>query len=510
MSSAIPQNRASFELSSLASLLGGKTACLPLASSPHRALGVATDTREDLVGKIFVALAGDRFDAHDYLQQAVDQGAVALVVQSCPASKRFVAQQNSNQLEQAGVWVVVVPDTLVALGALACEHRRRWGGRVLAIAGSAGKTTTRALCSELAELLVPAQVHSTRGNLNNRIGVPMTLLGLCEGHHYAIVELGTNCPGEVARLGQMAAPDVALLTLIDLEHTEGLGDLDGVEAEERAVFEALPAQGVAIGYGEDRRVLRSLSAAPCETKLSYGWQPDRDLVIGAVHFDGPLCARLTLHLPKNRCLRFATRLLGQPGALAHAAATLAVEQLTLKPLNEELCERAGLAIELPGRGNVLFLSGPRYVLDDTYNSNPASAAASIRTGEHIAREVGGRLWLVMGEMLELGSHSRGAHEELGQVAAKSDAQAVFFLQGDAEIAATISKKQGKEAAFYSRWQDLLRALVARLAPLDVVVVKASRGVRAEQVVQGLSAAFPMASPADLPPVLSSDSSALKP
>jgi UDP-N-acetylmuramoyl-tripeptide--D-alanyl-D-alanine ligase len=472
MATRIPQNAATF---SPEEVLAATSGTLAEPGSLARFFGVATDTREDLGGKIFVALRGEKFDGHHYLKQAIAGGATALIV-SEPISR---APEN--------VAVFRVADTLQALGDLAGYHRRRWGGRVVAVVGSAGKTTTRSVISKLLEEAHGAGVHSTIGNLNNRIGVPMILFGLTSEHDFAVVELGTNQPGEVSVLAQMAAPDVAVLTLIDLEHTEGLGSLDGVEAEESAVFMHLSPSGTAVGFGEDPRVLRRLRASGARS-VSYGFDAARDVQIVHQRLVTDQLCQVSLRRATG-VLDFASPLIGRPGALAAAAGVSAVEALLGRALTSEQCARALEQAGEPGRNQVLVLPGRRLVVDDTYNSNPASVENSVATGALLAERSGGRLWLVLGEMLELGGLSRDEHAKMGELATRSGACGVFFVQGDAKISWETAHARLGDSHFFEDAAEVAPILAPLLAENDVVVVKASRGVRAERVVQGLEAFY---------------------
>ncbi len=480
MATPIPQNQASFSVEELLNATTGRQILGP----GHGAFrGVATDTREDLQGRIFVALRGERFDAHDYLPRAVEAGAAALVVDREPETGTLPGT----------VVVILVDDTLSALGRLAAAHRARFRGRLVAVAGSAGKTTTRSVISALLAEVHGGRVLSTQGNLNNQVGVPMTLLCLQDDHDFAVLELGTNSPGEVALLAEMTRPDVAVLTLVDLEHTEGLGDLDGVEMEERAIFEFLKPGGVAIGFGEDERVLRSVMACRASRKLSYGFAPERDLVIESRTLKSQRIALLGLrrsHGATDRVggetLQFESPLIGRPGALAVAAGVLAVEELQGAPLRSEQCARALRHAGEPGRNSLVELTENRFIIDDTYNSNPGSVAISVGTGVELAESLGGRVWLVLGEMLELGHLSPESHRQMGEIAADSGAAGAFFVQGDAWISAEIAKKRLPHVNFFDSATEVAPVLGPLLRSGDVVVVKASRGVRAERVVEGLA------------------------
>ena len=491
MATKIPQNVAHFSLDEVLLATGGVLAW----SGAKQARSVTTDSRELTENSLFVALRGERFDAHDFLFLAVQAGASLLVVEACAKVDELIRslEEGTGQNPPS---VVVVGDTLLALGKLAGYHRARFSTKIVAIAGSAGKTTTRSVISAMLEQAAPARVLSTRGNLNNRIGVPMTLLGLSTIHEYAAIEVGTNCPGEVRHLAAIVRPDVSVLTLIDLEHTEGLGDLDGVEREEAAIFEFLPPSGVAIGYGEDLRVRRRVAAAPCERHLTYGQETGHSYQIVSRVLRSVRRSEIVLKRDDGSLLQFESPLVGLAGALAITAGVAGVESLTGVRLSSEQCAQALTTAGEPGRHSLVSLPLDRWLVDDSYNSNPASVEHSVRTGQEIAVQTGGRLWLVLGEMLELGSLSAASHRQMGELAARSGAIGTFFVQGDAQLAFDACQGLGGSCWFYADSRDV----ASRLAPLvqskDVVVVKASRGVRAERVVEGLSQLL------DNPPFLS--------
>jgi UDP-N-acetylmuramoyl-tripeptide--D-alanyl-D-alanine ligase len=329
MSTQIPENRARFSLSEILAATGGRVLGAP--GSVVEIEGVSTDSRSILAGKCFVALRGEHFDAHRFLRKAADSGARVLVVEEQAELEELLEGQglgSGGSSPPGGPALVVVGDTLIALGALARRHRERWGGKLATVAGSAGKTTTRSVTSALLSAMHPGEVHSTVGNLNNRIGVPMVLLGLCSEHSYAVVEIGTNCPGEVKALTELAQPNLAVLTLIDLEHTEGLGDLDGVEREERQAFSALGGRGIAVGFGEDERVLRSVLNAPAGRRATYGFEVGRDLRIVSRELLGTQGERVLLKRKDGSELSIETPLPGRPNVLALAAGLTVVELLS--------------------------------------------------------------------------------------------------------------------------------------------------------------------------------------
>jgi len=477
MSTPIPQNLAVFSSAELGLATSGRLA----RRGASDGAGVATDTRAALDGKIFVALRGERFDGHHFLQLAVTRGARVLVVEDGPELSAFLATEPD-------VSVLVVADTLVALGDLALFHRRRWGKRLVAIGGSAGKTTTRSVVSALFDAISRGRVLSTQGNLNNRIGVPMMLLGLGPEHDLCVLELGTNRHGEMAELCRICRPDVGVLTLIDLEHTECLGDLDGVEREEGALLSSLPSSGIAIGFSGDVRVQRCLDATRAPRRLGYALSGEGFAVLKKRSASASGGTRLEVQVGDRR-LSFTTSLLGRPGALAVLAGLSVVEALLPGRLDESTAARALAEVGEPGRSTLVRLDGGVLVLDDTYNSNPASVENSVATGEELARETGGKLHLVLGEMLELGNLSTRAHEAMGEVAARSGARSFVGVQGQAALAVERARALGLESVFVESAEAVFSVLDGRLAPGDVVVVKASRGVRAERVVADLRAAI---------------------
>jgi UDP-N-acetylmuramoyl-tripeptide--D-alanyl-D-alanine ligase len=471
MSAALPSNRVQLSLSDIARITGGT-----LRGKNLTIRGVSTDSRADLNGTLFVALKGERFDGHDFAEKALEQGASALLVQ------RDV---------KSSLPSVRVASTLNALGALAQHRRERWGGKVVAVAGSAGKTTTRAALSALLEVAAPGAVHYARGNFNNLIGVPLVLLSLRDHERIAVVELGTNRPGEVAALTRMSTPDLGVLTLIGYEHTEGLGDLDGVEAEEGALFTALGATGIAVGNADNERVLRRLLGF-AGRRVSYGQRAEADyrfsvLALSASGSELELKRQLA---GREVTTRFRISALGEAGAYAACAAVASAETLLGCELSDEQLSSAfvsALASEA-GRLCPSELTGGILLLDDTYNANPESVESSLRTARQLADQRGVPLVLVLGEMRELGALSPRLHRQVGAAAAAAQPQLLIAVAGDARLLKEAAAERGAVAEFCVDAEQAADVLLAKLEAPAVVLVKASRGVRAEKVVQRLLAA----------------------
>jgi UDP-N-acetylmuramoyl-tripeptide--D-alanyl-D-alanine ligase len=467
MASAIPDNSARFTPEEVARITGGS-----LDGRGHETLhGVVTDSRADTRGKLFVALPGERYDGHDYVSAALRGGARALLVE--------------RELADVPVPVVRVSSTLAALGALAHEHRSRWGGRLVGVAGSAGKTTTRVAVAAALDAIVPGSVHFARGNLNNLIGVPLVLLGLLPEHRYAVVEIGTNAPGEVAALTRMAAPDAGILTLIGLEHSQGLGSIERIEAEEASLFETLSERAVCVGNADDERVRRRLSQVGARRRVSYGFGADADYRIVSRDEGSVSSSRLVLARASGQ-LELSTPFVGRPGAYAVAAALAAAESVTSASVEPGALE-AALARLGPlesGRLTPIHLDNGVLLLDDSYNSNPVSLRSSVSTAHEIAQARAGQLVLVLGEMRELGDESPRLHREAGEKLLDFTVAALVSLGGEARWLLDPFERVGVPTLSLEP-QAAAEWLSRNLRPRDVVLVKASRGVRAERVVEAL-------------------------
>lgn len=463
---SLPENDLELSLEEVARATGGVLHGSPSA----RARGVVTDTRAELRGALFVALTGERFDAHDFVQQASERGAAAVVVE------RDV---------ETSLPTVRVASTLAALGALGALRRRAWGGKLVAVAGSAGKTTTRAALSALLEAAEPGVVHYARGNFNNLVGVPLVLLSLRESDRFGVVEIGTNRPGEVATLTGFVAPDVGVLTLIGYEHTEGLGDLDGVEAEEAALFSGVE---LAVGNVDDERVARRLASATGQ-KLGYGKSAlaDYRLRVLGLSADGSDLEVTRTRGGREVVTAFRTSALGDAGAYAACAALAAAEALLDREISAETLHKAFASPVASEAGRLcpVELGGNVLLLDDTYNANPESMLSSIELARRLAAQRGVPLVLVLGEMRELGALSAELHRKVGEAAAEQRPALIITVSGDARLLAEAAAERGIPSEFVEDAEAAGELVLSRLAGPAVVLVKASRGVRAEKVVSRL-------------------------
>jgi UDP-N-acetylmuramoyl-tripeptide--D-alanyl-D-alanine ligase len=424
--------------------------------------GVSTDTRAIGAGQLFLALRGGNFDAHDFLAQALASGAGALLV------------ADETKLP-VGASAVVVGDTLLALGQLAVAWRAEFDLPVIAITGSNGKTTTKEMVASILKAEFGDDVLATRGNLNNDIGLPLTLLGLKPSHRAAVIEMGMNHPGEIAYLAPLGAPTVALVTNAQRAHLEGMGDLDEVAREKGSIFSGLKANGVAVINADDiyASVWREMAGAhPVKT---FGIDHLAD-VSGQVRQQG---LENNVHL--NAAAGQADIRLATPGrhnvrnALAAATACLAAG-VTLASVVAGLEGFSGVKGRLQRRAG---RQGAE-ILDDTYNANPDS----VRAGIDVLASTIGRKLLVLGDMGEIGEASGQYHDEIGGYA-KSQGIDRLFAFGDAAQQAV--RNFGEGARHYCNIEKLIAAVNKELGPETTVLVKGSRFMKMERVADTLAA-----------------------
>lgn len=484
MATPIPKNRAAFTVGEILAATAGALVVPPAGG--QGTAGVSTDTRSVEKGELFVALRGATHDAHDRLADAAARGASLAIVErdiSAPP----------------GLGIVRVPSSERALGQLARCHARRWraleGRRlVVGITGSAGKTTTRVAIAALLEAIAPGEVLATRGNLNNLVGVPMTLFGLEPKHRYAVVEMGTNRPGEIGALAEIAEPDAGIVTLVAAAHVEGFGSVDAVAEEKGALFRALGSGGLAVGNGDDARVVTELARSSANRRITYGSRTGLDYRITSRSIDALTHQRVRIerNAPPGPAaahyLEFRSPLLGEAGALAACAAIATVERLLGHTVSSQLMSEAMDRADVGGGAGRLVprqLGSDVVVLDDSYNANPASMVASIAAASEIARATQKRLVLVLGEMRELGPAAGEGHDEAGEAAAQSGASAVVAVTGEARRIEAKARAAGIEARFAADATAAIPITLDLVRPGDLVLVKGSRGVATDRVVEAI-------------------------
>lgn len=427
--------------------------------------GVSIDSRTLEPAQLFVALRGERFDGHAFLAAAAGRGAAGAIVE------RGVAAVTLSQ--------VVVKDSQAALTALAAAWRARSTATVLGVGGSNGKTTTKEL---LAAIVAGAGASlATRGNLNNHIGVPLTLLRLEPSHRYAVVEMGANHPGEIAALAALAKPAIALVTNAGDEHLEGFGDIEGVARAEGEMFAALGPGGIAVVNADDAFADLWTGMVPAGARiLRFG-------------IDAPADARAHSIQGRIESGAFVTAFtLAVAGAEARVKLPLAGRHNVLNALGAAAAAHAagialpaivaGLERMRPVSGRLQLKPGLRgaWLIDDSYNANPSS----VRAGIDVLCSLPGEHWLVLGEMAELGNQTEASHIGVGDYARRAGITRMFAM-GDAARHAVAA--YGTRANWYADAASLAQAVAADIDSGVTVLIKGSRVNRLERVVDRLMA-----------------------
>jgi UDP-N-acetylmuramoyl-tripeptide--D-alanyl-D-alanine ligase len=434
--------------------------------------GASIDSRRVAADDLFVAIRGPQHDAHRFLDQAVGAGAAALLV--CRDATADLAA-----LGDAAV--VAVDDTTRALGEVAAGHRRAFTGPVVAVTGSNGKTTTKEMCAAI--LSVSAPCLRNEGNLNNEFGLPLTLLRRERDHASAVVELGMNHRGEIARLAAIARPTVGLVTNVGTAHIEFLGSREEIAREKGDLYAALPADGVAVVNRDDALAAAQAGRAPCRA-LGFGLRAPAEVRAEQVRFVEGGAFRFELATPEGACPVQVAGL--AETAVANALAAAACALAAGARLDDV---RAGLAAyrAAPGRMAPVALPSGATLIDDTYNANPQSLRAAL---EALARlKGGGRAIAVVGDMGELGAQAESAHREAGRLAAELGVDLLFALGERAELVVAGAREGGMEAeqARAEKHPDELAQAVKRaIEPGDWVLVKGSRAMKMEKVVEAIA------------------------
>ncbi len=449
-----------------------------LTAVPERTFGaISIDSRQIAATDLYVAIEGKTHDGHSFVEAVVAQNVKGIVVaankaSACPAVK----------LKPPGAAVIAVTDTTRALGDLAAFNRRRAGVSVVAITGSNGKTTTREMTT--AVLSQVCDVLATRGNLNNEIGLPLTLLRLAGKHRWAVLELGMNHPGEIRRLTEICAPDIGVITNIGPAHLEGLGSIDGVMRAKGELLEAMPPQGTAVLNADDQQVMKLAGTGPRRV-TRYGRFAPADITAADIRPSGD-GSRFYLSTPAGG-IEVG---LGLPGEfmVSNALAAAAVGHIAGIPLPLIQAGLAGVRA-VAGRMHVIHTTAGIHLIDDSYNANPGSMAAAIDN----LTLVGGthRRVLVAGDMLELGTQAAALHRQIGARAAAAGLTRLYLTGKHAGSLADGAREQGMAAGdiFIGPHDDILAHLTAWLTPGDWVLIKGSRAMGMEKIVQELTVRY---------------------
>jgi UDP-N-acetylmuramoyl-tripeptide--D-alanyl-D-alanine ligase len=419
--------------------------------------GVAIDTRKLQPGDLFVAIRGERADGHDYLDEAAARGAVAALV----------TRKVDSELPQ-----VLVNDTELALGDLASAVRAQRDVRVVGITGSNGKTTVKTLVASI--LSRHGRTHVSAGNFNNELGLPLSLLSMPQDTEYAVFEMGAGKPGDIAYLAAIARPDIGLVTLIAPAHLARMGSIEGVAETKGALYQALPAAGIAIINADDAFASFFGGLAGARRQLRFGLDQPADVGADIIEqrVDG---SRFVLSTPHGDA-EVALPLPGRhniANALAATAVALALE-VPLETIVAGLEQVPGVA----GRLRRETMDGGWTLIDDSYIANPSSMAAAIDT----LLLAGGERWLVLGDMAELGPDARALHAGIGERARERGVERLFAV---GPLGAATVEAFGAGGMHFDDKPALIAALQAQLHAGVTCLVKGSRSAGMEQVVAAL-------------------------
>lgn len=438
--------------------------------------GVSIDSRTMQEGELFVAIRGDRFDGHSFSESVLEKGAAGMVVREGwepSRESRFNGPGNEADL-------IVVPDTLRALQDLAHHHRMTFTIPVVAVTGTNGKTSTKEMIYAILD--VGLRAFRSSGNLNNHIGVPLSLLKMARETEVAVLEFGMSAAGEIRRLREIAKPTVVVITNVSAAHMDHLGTLDDVARAKGEILEDLPAHGWAVLNCDDSRVL-ALREEVCGKTITFGFSPEADVTADAIEILGERGSRFCLRVGEDR----KTIRLNRPGRhqIANALAAAAVARALGRPMEDiarglEICDFPAM------RWETMVLANGAVVINDAYNANPGSVAAAIGTLEGLAGKR--RNIAVLGDMLELGDQSESLHREVGRMVATSGIVTLVTVGDQARRIGETALQYGMardQVVCCNHWMEAVSTLKVLMQADDRILIKASRGAGLERVAEAL-------------------------
>jgi len=431
-----------------------------IAGSPEAKIGdVSTDSRRIRGGELFVALRGPNYDGHEFVGAALSSGANAAMV-------------DGEVSVSGGKGLVLVDDTLRALGDMAAVYRKSFSSlKAVAITGSNGKTTTKDMTAHM--LRTVGRTVCAEKSFNNFVGVPLTVFGVGRQTSYAVFELGTSAPGEIERLADVCKPNVGVITNVSKTHLEGLGSEEGVAKAKAELLEALPDDGTAVLNSDDRRC-RELADGFSGEVLFFGLGEEAEVRGEELEADSEGVSFSLAGVGKVS--------LPMPGRwnVHNALAAFAVcKALGIEPAS--VVGKLGSFRSPPMRMEEVVVRGVR-VINDAYNANPESVAMAVKELGWLRRA--GKAIFVMGDMLELGEESAQLHGEAGELVGKVGIEVMIGVGDMVAAACDAAKKDGVDATHFDDWNQALVRLIEVAEPRDVVLVKGSRGMRLERIVEG--------------------------
>ena len=426
--------------------------------------GVSIDTRTIQPGDLFIALTGENSDGHKFLADALMKDAAGVVV-----SKKV----------EARCLTIRVDDTLKALGDLASYYRSKYDPIVIGVTGSVGKTTTREMIS--AVVAAKGHVLKSEGNFNNEIGVPLTLLNLSSKHKVAVVEMAMRGKGQIEYLAKIVKPSIGVITNIHMSHIECLGSLDAIADAKAELLDYLPLDGYAVLNADDDYFNFLRSRAKCNV-VSFGENENANVRALSCGLDSMGRSSFEVVTPRGS---FAVKI-QVPGEhnIKDALSAIAIGEI-LEISHEHIQEALGKLKAFEKRSNVIPSKRGFVVIDDTYNASPASVKSAIKT---LCMMEGGRKFAILGDMLELGDHSVSSHIEIGKLVAQSN---IDYLVTVGELASLIARSaidSGMPRSNVTEYEDSVAAskeMPTKVQEHDVILVKGSRAIKMERVVEGL-------------------------
>lgn len=420
--------------------------------------GVCTDSRHITPGSLFIALRGPHHDGHQHVAAAAAAGAVAALVE---------------QPVDCAIPQIIVADSHQALGRLAAAWRRELATPLVAVTGSNGKTTVKEMCAAI--LGEAGETLATRGNLNNDIGVPLTLLRLQKAHHFGVIEMGANHPGEIAYLTTLTRPQVAILNNAATAHLEGFGSLEGVARAKAEIFQGLDENGVAVINADDSFAPLWRELTTSRQVLTFGLEQTADVT---AHWQGDVYgSRLEVTTPLSE-FRLDLALPGRHNVMNALAAIAAATALNIE--SEQIVAGLESMKAVGGRLQVRRARNGATLLDDSYNANPASLRAGIR----VLAECSGQRYLALGDMGELGEEAAELHRQVGDEARRAGLDRLYAC---GVLSRTATDAFGENGHFFEQQQQLIEALIPEMQRDVTILVKGSRSSRMERVVEALCA-----------------------
>jgi UDP-N-acetylmuramoyl-tripeptide--D-alanyl-D-alanine ligase len=435
--------------------------------------GISTDSRTVTEGELFIALKGERFDGHHFAIEALKKRAGGVIIE-----EDRVRDIRWNGYRPSAV--IAVKDALQALGDIARERRRQFGTPVVALTGSNGKTTTKDMISACLETTFP--VLKTKGNLNNLIGLPLTLLNLTEWERIVVLEMGMNVPGEIRRLTEIAEPDVGLITNIEKVHLEGMGSLERVKEEKGELFRRMRQNGTILVNQDDPRVI-NLASEFCGQKITFGIDHPAEVMAKQIRLKGVEGTSFTLVM-EGVTMEITLPFFGGhfvPNALS-AIAAASLFGIELEKMKEALEHLSPSSMRM----EVLRLKGGVRLINDAYNANPRSMELALQILSEIKGE--GRGIAVLGDMLELGDYSVEAHQLIGKQVGELSIDFLLALGEEAPVLVESAIRHGlnsEKARIVESHMEAISILKKMVRDGDWILVKGSRRMGMEKIAEGL-------------------------